>query len=576
MTDFSSLGIQPMLLEAIEALGFQSPTEVQQQAIPILLEQETDIVVLAQTGTGKTAAFGLPMLQRIDTNSRTTQGIVIAPTRELCLQISKELAKYASKIKGLQVVAIYGGASISDQARAVKKGAQVLVATPGRMQDMMRRKMINISAVEYCVLDEADEMLNMGFKEDITNILSHTPNEKLTWLFSATMPKEVARIAKEFMNNPKEVTVGTKNSASANINHEYYVVAGRERYNALKRLSDTHPNIYSIVFCRTKRDTQRVAEKLIEDGYNAGALHGDLSQNQRDLVMKAFRAKQIQTLVATDVAARGIDVDNISHVIHYQLPDEIETYTHRSGRTGRANSLGTSMIIMTKGEIGKIRSLERIINAKIAHQNLPDVTNILNQQLNFLAQKIKDSEIHPDIDAHLTEVTNILADFSKEELVQRLMSIEFTRLHAYYQKQSNSVTAQDSSESGGGRKAKDTRYSINIGSRDNYDWKKLKGFLNSFLEFQEGDIYHVDVMDNLAYFNTSTDKKDTVLAKFEGYAMDGRSINVRVTEKRGQHLQNGDGFSRGKKSKGGYGKRSQGGGDSFRFKKKGNSRGRGR
>ena len=324
MTNFSSLGIEPKLLEAIEALGFQTPTEVQQQAIPILLEQETDIVALAQTGTGKTAAFGLPMLQRIDTNSRITQGLVIAPTRELCLQICKELIKYAANKKGLHIVPIYGGASINDQAKAVKKGAQVLVATPGRMQDMMRRKMINISAVEYCVLDEADEMLNMGFKEDISNILAHTPKDKLTWLFSATMPKEVARIAKEFMHQPAEITVGTKNAAATNIQHEFYLVAGRERYNALKRLSDTHPDIYSIVFCRTKRDTQRVAEKLIEDGYNAGALHGDLSQNQRDLVMKAFRAKQIQTLVATDVAARGIDVDNITHVIHYQLPRNTE------------------------------------------------------------------------------------------------------------------------------------------------------------------------------------------------------------------------------------------------------------
>jgi len=579
MKDFSLLGIQPMLLEAVEALGFKSPTEVQQQAIPILLEKETDIVVLAQTGTGKTAAFGLPMLQQIDTSSRATQGLVIAPTRELCVQISKELIKYASKLKGLHIVPIYGGASISDQAKSVKKGAQVLVATPGRMQDMMRRKMIDISAVSYCVLDEADEMLNMGFKEDITNILSHTPNDKQTWLFSATMPKEVARIAKEFMHNPIEITVGTKNAASTNIKHEYYIVAGRERYNALKRLSDTHPDIYSIVFCRTKRDTQRVAEKLIEDGYNAGALHGDLSQNQRDLVMKAFRAKQIQTLVATDVAARGIDVDNISHVIHYQLPDEIETYTHRSGRTGRANSLGTSMIILTKGEIGKIRAIERIINAKISSENLPDVTAILHQQLQFLAQKIKQTEVNPEIDAYLTDVNEILSDFSKEELVQRLMSVEFTRLHTYYQKSANNVTPQDSSDNRSKKeKVKDTRYSINLGSRDDYDWKSLKEFLQDFLSLSPGDIYHVDVMDNLAYFNTANDKKDMVLSQFENYAIDGRTINVRVTEKRGQHLQNERGFSRGKGKRGGggsYGKRKQGG-DSFRFKKSGNKKRRGR
>lgn len=571
MTDFSSLGIEPKLLEAIEALGFQTPTEVQQQAIPILLEQETDIVALAQTGTGKTAAFGLPMLQRIDTSSRTTQGIVIAPTRELCLQICKELIKYAAHKKGLNIVPIYGGASINDQAKAVKKGAQVLVATPGRMQDMMRRKMINISAVEYCVLDEADEMLNMGFKEDITNILAHTPNDKLTWLFSATMPKEVARIAKEFMHQPAEITVGTKNAAATNIQHEYYTVVGRERYSALKRLSDTHPDIYSIVFCRTKRDTQRVAEKLIEDGYNAGALHGDLSQNQRDLVMKAFRAKQIQTLVATDVAARGIDVDNITHVIHYQLPDEIETYTHRSGRTGRANSLGTSMIIMTKGEMGKIRTLERIINAKISAKSLPDVTEILNKQLQFLAQKIKTTEVNPEIEAYLPLVDEILADFSKEELVQRLMSVEFTRLHSYYQKKSNAMTTQDSSDGGKSTKAKDTRYTINIGSRDDYDWKTLKEFLTDFLSMNPGDIYHVDVMDNLSYFNTSIEKKEAVLAAFEKFAMDGRSIKVRITQKRGQHLQKGNKFG-GDSRKGRSRNRSGNGFGSFSKKRKNKGR----
>jgi ATP-dependent RNA helicase DeaD len=571
MTDFSSLGIEPKLLEAIEALGFQTPTEVQQQAIPILLEQETDIVALAQTGTGKTAAFGVPMLQRIDTSSRTTQGIVIAPTRELCLQICQELIKYAAHKKGLNIVPIYGGASINDQAKAVKKGAQVLVATPGRMQDMMRRKMINISAVEYCVLDEADEMLNMGFKEDITNILAHTPNDKLTWLFSATMPKEVARIAKEFMHQPAEITVGTKNAAATNIQHEYYTVVGRERYSALKRLSDTHPDIYSIVFCRTKRDTQRVAEKLIEDGYNAGALHGDLSQNQRDLVMKAFRAKQIQTLVATDVAARGIDVDNITHVIHYQLPDEIETYTHRSGRTGRANSLGTSMIIMTKGEMGKIRTLERIINAKISAKSLPDVTEILNKQLQFLAQKIKTTEVNPEIEAYLPLVDEILADFSKEELVQRLMSVEFTRLHSYYQKKSNAMTTQDSSDGGKSTKAKDTRYTINIGSRDDYDWKTLKEFLTDFLSMNPGDIYHVDVMDNLSYFNTSIEKKEAVLAAFEKFAMDGRSIKVRVTQKRGQHLQKGNKFG-GDSRKGRSRNRSGNGFGSFSKKRKNKGR----
>ncbi len=323
------------------------------------------MVSLAQTGTGKTAAFGFPMLQKIDTKSRITQGLILSPTRELCLQITQELKNYAKYIKGINIVAIYGGASITDQAKNVKKGAQILVATPGRMQDMIRRRMVDLSKVAYCVLDEADEMLNMGFFEDITSILSNTPDDKSTWLFSATMPKEVATIAKKFMYQPQEITVGTKNAGTKNVKHEYYQVSGRDRYPALKRLADAHPKIFSVVFCRTKRDTQRVAEKLIEDGYNAGALHGDLSQNQRDMVMKSFRNKQIQMLVATDVAARGIDVDNVTHVINYQLPDEIETYTHRSGRTGRAGNKGVSMIIVTSSESRKIRSIEKIIQSKI-------------------------------------------------------------------------------------------------------------------------------------------------------------------------------------------------------------------
>lgn len=576
MTDFSSLGISPKLLEAIQSLGFQSPTEVQQKAIPVLLEKQTDIVALAQTGTGKTAAFGLPMLQQINANSKKTQALVIAPTRELCVQISKELVKYAASIPGLKIVPVYGGASIHEQAKKVKKGAQVLVATPGRMQDMIRRKYVDISSINFCILDEADEMLNMGFKEDITNILSHTPNTKQTWLFSATMPKEVARIAKAFMHNPVEITVGTKNAASTNIKHEYYVVAGRDRYNALKRLSDSQPDIFSIVFCRTKHDTQRVAEKLIEDGYNAGALHGDLSQNQRDLVMKAFRAKQVRMLVATDVAARGIDVNDITHVIHYQLPDEIETYTHRSGRTGRASSSGTSMIILTKGELKKINTLERIINAKIAVKEIPEANEILSRQLRYFAEKIKDTKVNAEMDAYLTEANSVLQAFSKDELIKKLMSVEFNRLNTYYQKQTTKISkiAVDDMSS---QKSKDARYVINIGSRDDYNWKYLKAFLVDFLGLESDDVYHVDVMENNAYFNTSMDKKEQVLAAFDNFKLDGRLIQVRLTEKRGQHLQNGDDFTkkRNKKSKGyGNGRRNDDGFFSKKSKKKSQKRSR--
>jgi ATP-dependent RNA helicase DeaD len=337
MNKFEQLGLKESLNRAIIDLGFENPTEVQEKAIPLLLEQDTDLVALAQTGTGKTAAFGFPLIHKIDADNRNTQALILSPTRELCLQITNEIKNYSKYEKNINVVAIYGGASITEQAREIKRGAQIIVATPGRMQDMINRGLVNIKAIDYCILDEADEMLNMGFYEDIVSILSDT-EEKSTWLFSATMPAEVARIAKKFMENPLEITVGTKNSGSATVSHEFYLVNARDRYEALKRLADANPDIFSVVFCRTKRDTQHVAEKLIEDGYNAAALHGDLSQAQRDSVMKSFRGRQIQMLVATDVAARGIDVDNVTHVVNYQLPDEIETYNHRSGRTGRAEN----------------------------------------------------------------------------------------------------------------------------------------------------------------------------------------------------------------------------------------------
>ena len=361
MNAFHKLGLEDHLIQAVTDLGFETPSEVQEKTIPLLLKEDIDLVALAQTGTGKTAAFGFPMLQKIDTKSRTTQGLILSPTRELCLQITNEMKLYGKHCKGLNVTAIYGGASITDQAKQVKRGAQIIVATPGRMKDMISRRLVDISKIEYAVLDEADEMLNMGFFEDITEILSYTPEEKSTWLFSATMPKEVSLIAKKFMANPTEVTVGHKNMGSENVSHEYFLVGARDRYQALKRLADVNPEIFSVIFCRTKRDTQKVAEQLIEDGYSAGALHGDLSQNQRDVVMKSFRVKQIQMLVATDVAARGIDVDDITHVINYQLPDEIETYTHRSGRTGRAGKSGISMVIVSRSEVRKIKSIEKII-----------------------------------------------------------------------------------------------------------------------------------------------------------------------------------------------------------------------
>lgn len=533
MNTFQQLGLEDHLLQAIKDLGFETPSEVQQKAIPTLLSEENDLVALAQTGTGKTAAFGFPMLQKIDINSRTTQGLILSPTRELCLQITNELNLYGKYCKGLNVTAIYGGASITEQAKNVKRGAQIIVATPGRMKDMISRRLVDISKIDYAVLDEADEMLNMGFFEDIKAILAHTPQEKSTWLFSATMPKEVSIIAKKFMANPTEITVGSKNTGSKNVEHEYYLVGSRDRYAALKRLADAHPHIFSVIFCRTKRDTQKVAEKLIEDGYSAGALHGDLSQNQRDLVMKSFRNKQIQMLVATDVAARGIDVDDITHVINYQLPDEIETYTHRSGRTGRAGKMGISMVIITKSEQRKIKTIEKIIQKSFVKKEVPDGMEICEVQLKALAHKVHDTEINHEIDPYLEEINLLFEDTTKEELIKKFFSVEFTRFFNYYKnaKNLNSPSGNDSFTEGK-KDDQSARFFINIGKKDGYDWMSMKDFLREALELNQGDVFKVDVKDSFSFFNTETVHMAKVLEFFSDFKQNGRYINVELTEQK--------------------------------------------
>lgn len=575
MNTFQDLGLNDDLLQAINDLGFETPSDVQAKAIPILLEKDTDLVALAQTGTGKTAAFGFPMLQKIDIDSRTTQGLILSPTRELCLQITNELKLYGKYCKGLNVVAIYGGASISDQARDVKRGAQIVVATPGRMKDMIKRNMVDISKIEYAVLDEADEMLNMGFYEDITDILSHSPKDKSTWLFSATMPKEVSTIAKKFMHTPIEITVGNKNESTNQVSHEYYLVNSRDRYSALKRLADANPDIFSVIFCRTKRDTQKVAEQLIEDGYSAGALHGDLSQNQRDMVMNSFRKNQIQMLVATDVAARGIDVDNITHVINYQLPDEPEIYTHRSGRTGRAGKTGISMVIVSKSEIRKIKSIERIINQKFELKQIPDSKDICEVQLFSLANKVHNTEINHEIDQYLTSINELFEDTTKEELIKKFFSVEFTRFYNYYKKSQNlNVTDARGSDrdSDGGRDfggrgyesdSNTSRYFINVGQKDGYDWMSLKDFLKEILELGRDDVFKVDVKDSFSFFNTNKEHQEKILAFFQDFKHNGRFVNVEVSEDKGR------GTSRNKRrsDSGGGGRRSSGD-----FKPRGESR----
>ena len=546
MNLFEQLGLDEPILRAITDMGFETPSEIQQKAIPTLLEDDTDMVALAQTGTGKTAAFGFPLLQLINTDSKLTQGLILSPTRELCLQIASELKNYAKYLPKVNVVAVYGGASIEEQARSLKKGAQIIVATPGRMQDMIRRNFVDISHINYCVLDEADEMLNMGFYEDITAILSHTPKEKSTWLFSATMPNEVARIARQFMRKPIEITVGTRNQASSTVQHEYYVVNGRHRYQALKRLADANPDIFSVVFCRTKKDTQAVAEKLIEDGYNAAALHGDLSQNQRDLVMKSFRARQIQMLVATDVAARGIDVDDITHVIHYQLPDEIETYNHRSGRTGRAGKSGISMVLVPKSELRKIKEIEKIIKQPFEQKALPTGIEICEIQLYHLANSLKNVEVNPAIEDYLPAIYKELQHIDREELIKKIFAVEFTRFFNYY-KNAEVLPEEDAKESRKGGDSGEVRYFINIGERDGYDWKTLKDFLKATLNLGRDDVFKVDVKNSFSFFNTEADQVDLVMSTFADFKMDGRFINVEISDK-------GTGRSRGDK-KGGEGRK---------------------
>ncbi|MBZ9650654.1 DEAD/DEAH box helicase [Psychroflexus montanilacus] len=531
MTTFESLGLSPEILRAIQDLGFESPSEVQAQTIPVLLEEPTDMVALAQTGTGKTAAFGFPLIQNIDLNSKKTQGLILSPTRELCMQITNELKQYAKYYQNLNTVAVYGGASITDQAKQIKRGAQIIVATPGRMKDMIQRNIIDISNINICILDEADEMLNMGFFEDIKEILSHSSDQKNTWLFSATMPKEVSMIAKKFMKTPKEITVGQKNISTKSVSHEYFIVGGRDRYSAVKRVVDANPDIYAVIFCRTKRDTQKVAEKLIEDGYSASALHGDLSQAQRDMVMNSFRKKQIQMLVATDVAARGIDVDDITHVINYQLPDEIETYTHRSGRTGRAGKEGKSLVIVTKSEVRKIRQVEKIIGQKFTQEELPSGEEICKRQLFHLADEIKNTEINHEIDSFIPDLEAQFEDLSKEDIIKKFFSVEFTRFHNYYKNAPKIVQhSADEAYSSGKDYGDETRFFINIGEKDGFNWMSMKDFLKEQLNLDRDGVAKVDVKNTFSFFNVATDDVEKVQSTFDTFMLKGRHVNVEITK----------------------------------------------
>jgi ATP-dependent RNA helicase DeaD len=540
---FQELGLEPMLLKAVTEMGFENPTPVQEQTIPQLQGKSTDMVALAQTGTGKTAAFGLPLLTKLNLSDRNTQALILAPTRELCVQISKDIINYSKFMNGLRVTAVYGGAPIMGQIRDVKAGSQVIVATPGRLIDMIERKAIDLSHVDIVVLDEADEMLNMGFKDDLDQILSNTPPTKNTWLFSATMPKEVERIASKYMESPLEISVGKKNSGNENIQHIYYTVNQRDRYAALKRIADFYPDIFGIVFCRTKAETQDVADQLIKDGYNADALHGDLSQAQRDLVMKRFRSRTLQMLVATDVAARGIDVNNVTHVINYNLPEEAENYTHRSGRTGRAGKTGIAIAIVTPREAGKIREIERIIQTTFTKANVPDGAAVCEKQLFHLVSKLHNVEVKDDeIESYLPKIYEELKDLSKEELIKRFISEEFNRFYAYYQ---NSQDLNIGNE--GGNNGKTTRFFVNMGQLDGFNRNSIKDFLVEISAIQGRMIFNIDVKNSFSFFETENKYMDQFLALNKaGIEFNGRPVSFEVSKA---------------KASGGYGeKRSYGGG----------------
>ena len=529
---FTELPLNPNLLKGIEDLGFTSPTPVQEAAILQLIIEDRDLIGLAQTGTGKTAAFGLPMIQRIDVKNKNVQGLVIAPTRELCVQISNDFKSFSKYMKGLSVATIYGGASMDKQAREIKSGAQIVVATPGRLMDMMRRRMIKINKVSYSVLDEADEMLNMGFKEDIDGILEQTPDDKLTWLFSATMPKEVAKISKSYMNNPIEITVGGKNVGAENIQHIYYNVPERERYNAVKRILDFHPNIYGLIFCRTRRTTQEVADKLLKEGYSAAPLHGDLSQMQRDKAMDKFREKTLQILVATDVAARGIDVDNITHVINYHLPDEVESYTHRSGRTARAGKKGVSIAIVSNKDQNKIKQIERKIQAKFEAANLPSGKEICEQQLMGYVNKIKNVKINDEINELIPPIYESFEDFSKEDVIKRMISIEFNQLLSYYEN-SRDISSSNKDRKGRSNIEDHERFFINLGHNKGLNKGGLLRLICSNTNLDSKAVGAIDLYNDFSFFEVEKSLSEKILSGLKDKEYDDNSFVVEIASKDG-------------------------------------------
>ncbi|MDR1883259.1 MAG: DEAD/DEAH box helicase [Prevotella sp.] len=551
MKTFEELGVAANIRKAIEEMGYENPMPVQEEVIPYLLGEISDIIALAQTGTGKTAAFGLPVLQKIEVKENVPQALILCPTRELCLQIAGDLADYSKYIDNLRVLPVYGGSSIESQIKSLKRGVQIIVATPGRLIDLINRKTVDLKSIKYVVLDEADEMLNMGFTESIDEILSKVPDERIMLLFSATMPKEIAKITRKYMQSPKEITIGRKNEGSSNVKHVYYMVHAKDKYLALKRIADYYPNIYGIIFCRTRRETQEIADKLIQDGYNADSLHGDLSQAQRDYVMQKFRIHNIQLLVATDVAARGLDVDSLTHIINYGLPDDIESYTHRSGRTGRAGKTGTSISIVHVKEKGKIKSIEKIINKTFEQGIIPSGEAICEKQLFNLVDRIEKVKVNEDeISNLLPSVYRKLDWLEKEDIIKRVVALEFNRLIDYYSNADEIETPSDrfsrsddksfprrkdrerADRSAGGARSAERGYSrlfINVGRTDNVNPASLMGLINDFVP-EKVSIGRIDIMQNFSFFEVPERDAQKVINSMSRQEQNGRRISVEVAQ----------------------------------------------
>ena len=561
MTKFEDLGLRPEILTAIAELGYDAPMPVQEQVIPFMLEQSGDLIALAQTGTGKTAAFGLPLLTLIKPEEKKIQALILSPTRELCIQIAKDLKNYSRLQKGVKVVPVYGGESIMVQFRQLDIAPQILVATPGRLIDLIERGKVKLADVRYLVLDEADEMLNMGFQEDIEKILQETPAERRTLLFSATMPAEIARISKKYMHDSTEISVGTRNAGAENVDHVYYMVQARQRYLALKRIVDMNPDIYGIVFCRTRQETKEVAEKLMGDGYNADALHGDLSQAQRDTVMSKFRLRHLQLLVATDVAARGLDVSDLTHVINYNLPDDVEIYTHRSGRTGRANKSGVSVSIIHSRERNRIRDIERMIKKTFRQETIPNGIDICKRQLFHLIERMETVDVNSgEIDPFMPHVVSKLEYLSKDEIIRRFVSLEFNRFLDYYKNAEDLNLPEhptrggdrregrsdrsdrperagrgdrdgggDRRRDGGSKRGQRVRLKLNIGTRENANTRSVLSSINEVTNDKSISIGDIEITQKFTFFDVFADQADKVLSAFSS---NGGPLEVGIVENR--------------------------------------------